>query len=274
MRKNLIYFISKKRFGLILILLLYLVSLLFLAGCSDKDKLPANNGNDNNSGKNMKEIIWHDHSTIQLNSQEKNVVIYVDPYNLGNEKNNLDNNQLNNNLDKADIILITHAHYDHCSLADAIKVSKPTTIILSTADCMKNLEKLDVAKKIVSEPNKKYDINGIMIETIPAYNINTKFHPKENKWVGYIINLNNKKYYHGGDTDKIPEMASLQNIDIAFLPIGGTYTMNVDEAAEAVKLFNPKKVIPIHYGTIVGTKEDAELFKEKCDCNVEILEED
>ncbi|MBI4453124.1 MBL fold metallo-hydrolase [Candidatus Woesearchaeota archaeon] len=230
----------------------------------------------------MKEIIWHGHATIQLNSQEKNVVIYIDPYNLSDKNNNLDNNKLNNNfdnnLDKADIILITHAHYDHCSLADAIKVSKPTTIILSTADCLKNLEKLDVNKKVIVEPNKKYDVNGIIVETIPAYNINTKFHPKEKKWVGYVITINNKKYYHAGDTDEIPEMSAfkettLSNIDVAFLPIGGTYTMNAEEAVKAANAFNPKKVIPIHYGNVVGTKEDAELFKEKCNCDVEILEE-
>lgn len=264
--KNVIsLFILKKIFCLILVLILCLVLLLFLAGCSNKDKPPVD---DNNAGKDMKEIIWYGHSTIQLNSQEKNIVIYVDPYNLGEK----------NNLDKADIILITHAHYDHCSLNDAIKVSKPTTIILSTSDCLKNFEKLDVAKKVIAEPDKKYEINGVLIETVPAYNINTKFHPKENNWVGYIIDLNNKKYYHAGDTDNIQEMAALKettlsNIDVAFLPIGGIYTMNADEAVKAANAFNPKKVIPIHYGSIVRTKEDAELFKEKCDCDVEILEE-
>jgi len=261
-----------------MILLLCLVSLLFTVGCSNKNKPPAD---DNNNAENMKEIIWRGHATIQLNSQEKNIVMYIDPYNLDNQNNDLDNNNLNNknnNLDKADIILITHAHYDHCSLADAIKIAKPSTIILATSDCMNNLEKLDVEKKVIVEPNKKYDINGIIVETIPAYNINTKFHPKENNWVGYVINVNNRRYYHAGDTDNIPEMAllkeiTLANIDVAFLPVGGTYTMNAEEAVKAAGAFNPKKAIPIHYGSIVGTKEDAELFKEKCDCDVEILEE-
>ena len=219
----------------------------------------------NNGGGKMKEITWHGQAAIQLNADGK--VIQIDPF------------KIKDGAEKADILLITHGHFDHCSTEDAIKVSKPSTIVVAPKDCLEALEKLDVAEKITAELNKRYEIGGVVIETVPAYNVDKKFHPKESNWVGYVITVGGKRYYHAGDTDKIPEMASLKDgvlkdVDVAFLPVGGTYTMAVEEAAEAVKLFKPKKVVPMHYGTVpeVGEKEDGNRFKEKCDCEVEVLE--
>ncbi|MBT4824719.1 MBL fold metallo-hydrolase [Candidatus Woesearchaeota archaeon] len=235
-----------------ILMILILSTTLFILGC----------GQDNNNDKdNMDGIIWHGQSTIQINSLDK--VLYFDPFNMGT------------GLEKADFIVITHAHYDHCSFKDILKVSKPETILFATPDCLSELENLDIAKKIAIIPHQNYAIEGyedFSLTTIPAYNIERKFHPKGKKWIGAIAHFNNKRYYHAGDTDAIPEMSLLKGIDVAFLPIGGTYTMDAKEAAVATKMFNPKKVIPIHYGSIVGNKEDAVVFENLCGCEVDILE--
>ena len=233
--------------------------LLVTSGCNKlKDK---------NGGDKMEDIKWHGQAAIQLDDAASGKVVYIDPF------------QIKDGAEKADIILITHSHFDHCSMADAAKIAKPSTIVIAPDGCLEALEKLDVAEKMAVELGKKYEVAGVTIETVPAYNVDKQFHPKANNWVGYVITLAGKRYYHAGDTDKIPEMLSLKDsalkdIDVAFLPIGGTYTMDVDEAVSAVKLFNPKKVVPIHYGTVpdVGTKEDGERFREKCSCEVEVLE--
>lgn len=252
MKKKLIYSI------LIFLLIIVLVSLITLG-------IKYFNNKNNNQGDNMKEIILHGHATIQINEvenlgeEQNEKIIYIDPF------------ELKEGLDKADVIFMTHGHHDHCSIKDAAKISKPNTIVVATADCMESLEQLDIKEKLIVEPNKEYEVSGIKFETVPAYNTNKQFHPKTNNWVGFIITLNNKRYYHAGDTDKIPEMSSLKEIDVAFMPVGGTYTMTAEEAALATNMFNPKKAIPMHYGSVVGTKEDAETFKDKCDCEAEIL---
>jgi len=116
------------------------------------------------------------------------------------------------------------------------------------------------------------DADGVKIEVVPAYNVGKQFHPKGNDWVGYIIDAKGKRIYHAGDSDFIPEMKSIK-ADIILLPIGGTYTMTPEEAAEAANTINPSILaVPIHFGEIVGTKADAEKFKALCKCDVKILE--
>lgn len=112
---------------------------------------------------------------------------------------------------------------------------------------------------IVAEPNKEYETQGINFNTIPAYNINKKFHPKENNWLGYIITINNVKYYVAGDTDITDENRKVK-CDVAFVPVGGTYTMDFKEAAQLINEIKPKIAVPIHYGSIVGTEQDARNF--------------
>lgn len=187
------------------------------------------------------DIEWLGHSGVRINS------IFIDPY------------QIKTN-EKADLILITHAHYDHCSVEDIQKILKPETICIGPPDCTSVFLRMkDLNFKIIT-PGKKFTSNNSIIESIPAYNLIKPYHPKENEWVGYILTINGKRIYHAGDTDLIPEMNNL-NVDIAFLPIGGKFTMDYEDAAKAVSKIKIKIVIPIHYGSVIGVKEDAEEFK-------------
>ena len=186
------------------------------------------------------------HSSIRINKEK---VIYIDPF------------KINKNYNDADIIFITHDHYDHYSEEDIDKVIKEYTTIVISKDLLKKLLKKGINKNaiIVAEPNKEYETQGINFNTIPAYNINKKFHPKENNWLGYIITINNVKYYVAGDTDITNENRKVK-CDVAFVPVGGTYTMDFKEAARLINEIKPKIAVPIHYGSIVGTEQDARNF--------------
>lgn len=186
------------------------------------------------------------HSSIRINKEK---VIYIDPF------------KINKNYNDADIIFITHDHYDHYSEEDIDKVIKENTTIVISKDLLKKLLKKGINKNaiIVAEPNKEYETQGINFNTIPAYNINKKFHPKENNWLGYIITINNVKYYVAGDTDITDENRKVK-CDVAFVPVGGTYTMDFKEAAQLINEIKPKIAVPIHYGSIVGTEQDARNF--------------
>lgn len=195
------------------------------------------------------------HSSIKF---EKGKVIYFDPY------------KIIENYNDADVVFITHSHYDHFSEEDILKVKKETTKIVVPEDLYNRSLELGFSEEniIVVKPNEEYEVIGINFKTIPAYNLNKNFHPKANNWVGYIITLDNVVYYIAGDTD-ITEENKKVKCDVAFVPIGGTYTMTAKEAASLVNEINPKIAVPIHYGLIVGTKEDAEIFKDSLDDNIE-----
>lgn len=185
------------------------------------------------------EITWLKHASFKIKCLESKVygpefVIYIDPYNVSF-------------AEKADLILVTHDHYDHKDEKSIAQLSKTTTEVL-------------IGGKNIKEGEEK-EVNGAKIKAVPAYNLVKPFHPK-GRGVGFVIEIEGKKIYHAGDTDRIPEMAELGEIDLALLPIGGTYTMNEVEAAEAVKMFSPKKVIPMHYGTLSETPGNPEKFKE------------
>lgn len=196
------------------------------------------------------------HSSIKIN---KGKVIYIDPYNI------------DSNYSDADIIFVTHDHYDHYSEEDIARIKKDNTIIIVPKDMQEKVLKygFEESNIILVEPNKKYTINEISFETIPSYNLNKKFHPKENGWVGYIIEVDNIRYYIAGDTD-ITEENKKVKCDVAFIPVGGTYTMDYKEAAFLSNEIKPQIVIPIHYGSLVGTKQDAiefsKLLDSKIDC--------
>jgi L-ascorbate metabolism protein UlaG (beta-lactamase superfamily) len=202
------------------------------------------------------EIKWLGHAGFLIKNHK---IIYIDPYNI------------KENSEKADIIFITHSHYDHCSVADIKNIIKEGTKIVLTADSQSKITRFSIPIDIqIVEPNKELTLGEIKIATIPAYNIDKPFHPKEEGWVGYIIKMNDILIYCAGDTDLIPEMQKLtgykqpDKIFIALLPIGGRFTMTAEEAAEAAKLIKPTIAIPSHYGNLVGTKEDAEEFVRLC----------
>lgn len=180
---------------------------------------------------------------------KKEKIIYTDPF------------QLNSQYQDADIILITHSHYDHFSEEDIEKVKSKNTIICVTEDLQDRALALGFSKEniILVKPNQTYQILGIEIKTIPAYNTNKKFHPKENNWVGYLLNLQGKVYYVAGDTDITEENKTI-HCDVAFVPVGGTYTMDSKEAVELVNRMKPTFAVPVHYGSVVGTEKDAEIF--------------
>lgn len=183
------------------------------------------------------------HSSIRINKEK---IIYIDPF------------KINKNYNDADIIFITHDHYDHYSEEDIDKVINENTTIIIPEELLTKLLRKGINKNaiITVEPNKNYMLQGIKFETIPAYNTNKTFHPKENGWVGYIITINNVRYYIAGDTDITDENQKVK-CDVAFVPVGGTYTMDFKEAASLINEIKPKIAIPIHYGSVVGTEKDA-----------------
>lgn len=203
----------------------------------------------------VKNIHWLGHDTFKITGEK---VLYTDPFKVKKK-------------DMADIILITHEHYDHCSPDDIKKLQGPQTVIVAPADCA---AKLKGNIKIV-KPGDTLDVSGIRIEVVPSYNTNKQFHTKDRGWVGYIVTVSGERIYLAGDTDYIPEMAGFR-ADIALLPVSGTYVMTADEAVQAALDIRPKIAIPMHYGSIVGTRDDAKKFAEKLKGKivVEILPEE
>ena len=197
------------------------------------------------------------HSSIKI---QKDKIIYIDPF------------RIKETTHDADFIFITHSHYDHFSTQDIIKVAKIDTVFITIQETKSSLELMGIPQNQITivEPNNEYKIKNIKFETVPAYNENKKFHTKENKWVGYIIELNGIKYYIAGDTDNIEEIQKVK-CDVAFIPIGGTFTMDAKEAADLANKIDGKIIVPIHYGEIIGTKEDLERFIKLTNKQVKVL---
>ncbi len=183
---------------------------------------------------------WLGHASFHLKMGGK--VIYFDPWKIASGE-------------KADLILITHSHFDHFSVEDVKKVATEQTAIIATPDC----KGLPGSLKFV-KPGDILTVGDVTVEAVPAYNLNKDFHPKKNQWVGYVVTVGGKRIYHAGDTDAIPEMNGLKNIDIALLPVSGVYVMTAEEAAKAANTFHPATVVPMHWGDIVGNRKDAERF--------------
>lgn len=202
------------------------------------------------------EIRWLGHSGFLIKNSK---VIYIDPYNI------------KANSEKADLILITHSHYDHCSVADMNKIIKEGTKIVIPADCQSKITRFDMPIRIeVIEPGQQLTFGDIRISTLASYNVDKPFHSKNEYWVGYLIEVDSIFIYHAGDTDVIPEMQRLTGYKqsnkkfVALLPVGGRFTMTAEEAVEAAKIIKPSLAIPMHYGSIVGSEEDAQEFCNLC----------
>jgi len=201
----------------------------------------------------LKNIKRLGHAGFAINALDK--IIVIDPFQI-------------KEIVPADIILITHSHYDHCSVKDIAKIKKPDTVIVTEAE---SAEKLSGDVRVV-KPGDKITVSGVQIEAVEAYNTNKAFHPKSNGWLGFIITVDGIRIYHAGDTDLIPEMDNFE-VNIALLPVSGTYVMTADEAVEAAKRLKPEIAIPMHFDSIVGSKEDAIKFKKALEgiCEVELL---
>lgn len=199
----------------------------------------------------LKNIHWLGHDTFRITGEK---TVYTDPFKI--KKN-----------DTADIILITHEHYDHCSPEDIKKIQGPNTLIITVSDCAKKLS----GNIRTIKPGDKISAGGVEIGAVPAYNTNKQFHTKDRGWVGYVFTVNSQRIYLAGDTDHIPEMKLLKNIDIALLPVSGTYVMTAEEAVRAALDIRPKVAIPMHYASIVGTKNDAERFAKGLKGSIEVL---
>ena len=197
------------------------------------------------------------HSSIKIG---KDKIIYLDPFRIKEVPHD------------ADYIFITHSHYDHFSVQDILKVAKIDTIFVSTEDTKSSLELMGIPEEqiVIVEPNNNYELKDIKFETVLSYNENKKYHPKKNNWVGYIIELSGNKFYIAGDTDNIKEIQNIKS-DIAFLPIGGEFTMKPQEAADLANIIDCKIVVPTHYAEIVGTKEDLEEFINLTNKQIEVL---
>ncbi len=195
------------------------------------------------------------HSSIVIRREK---TIYIDSF------------KIDKNYNDADIIMITHDHFDHYSEEDIDKVRKEDTVIVIPESLYIKALKIGFVDEniVIVEPNNEYEVKGVKFKTIPAYNVNKQFHPKENAWVGYLIELDGNTYYIAGDTDITEENTKVE-CDVAFLPIGGTYTMDYEEAAKLANIIKPKVVVPIHYGEIVGEKADGEKFKNLVNSEIE-----
>ena len=198
----------------------------------------------------LENITINEHSSIRITDEDTGVVIYCDPFHIPAETKD------------ADIILITHPHYDHFSPEDCRKVMKPGSVLIipETIEAEVLEAGFEDFRLIKMRPHSLITVSGVNIAAIPSYNVNKPNHLKGKGWLGYILSMSCERIYIAGDTDLIPEGIA-SRCDIALVPIGGTYTMNAEEAAEFVNRMQPEVAIPTHYGSIVGTPEDAETFK-------------
>jgi L-ascorbate metabolism protein UlaG (beta-lactamase superfamily) len=205
---------------------------------------------------------WLGHDGFRIVAGSK--TIYIDPYQLGKAQQNKND---------ADIVFISHNHFDHLSMDDLKHVIGKKTSIVAAKECLDQLKAAGAAEVKGVVPGDRLAVQGVPVEAIAAYNTNKKFHPKADNKVGFVITINGMRIYHAGDTDDIPEMITAKP-DVALMPVSGTYVMTAEEAARAVnEKIKPKKLaIPMHYGSIVGSEKDATTFKQLVTaCPVQML---
>jgi len=195
-------------------------------------------------------IKWLGHDGFRI---EGSKTVYFDPYEVGAGP-------------AADLILVTHEHFDHCSPSDVAALSGGHTVIVTEKD---SADKLSGEVRVM-RPGDTLTLDGVKIEAVPAYNVDKQFHPRANGWLGFIVEIDGVRIYHAGDTDFIPEMEEM-TVDIALLPVSGTYVMTAAEAVEAAMAIAPKLAIPMHFGAIVGSDSDAAAFREALSGKVDVL---
>lgn len=197
----------------------------------------------------LEKMTWLGHDCFRVDGSK---TVYIDPYNIEPGKT-------------ADLVLVTHDHFDHCSPDDVQKIMRPETVVVTEKD---SAGKLSGDVRTV-KPGESLTVDDVRIEAVPAYNIGKDFHPKANGWLGFVLEMDQVRIYHAGDTDFIPEMKDLK-VDIALLPVSGTYVMTADEAVEAALAIAPGVAVPMHYGAIVGDSSDADTFKAKLEGKIDV----
>lgn len=205
-------------------------------------------------------ITINTHSSIRLETKQ-GTVIYVDPYGFTTQPHD------------ADLILVTHTHFDHFSPEDIAKVRTSRTVFVMPAFSMGEFMRagfMDESAAFLAPDEHAMPLPGIEIETVPAYNVSKAFHPEDNAWLGYVIEIDGLRVYVAGDTDDLPENRSL-DCDIALVPVGGTYTMDAREAAAFVNALRPAVAIPEHYGTVAGSPDDGKTFASLVDPSIEVV---
>lgn len=228
----------------------FVCSGLGIVGCA-REKLKTQKTEE--VSKMLEKVHWLGHASFKIMGEK---TVYVDPYQIkGGEI--------------ADIILITHDHFDHLSENDIRKIQGDKTVVVVPASAAGAVS----GNVRTVKPGDTLTVEDVEIQVVPSYNIGKQFHPREKEYVGYIFRVGDVTYYHAGDTDVIPEMKEIQT-DVAFLPVGGNYTMNAEEAAKAAGDIQPKVAVPMHWGTIVGSEKDAEKFKNLCGCEARILKQE
>lgn len=198
-----------------------------------------------------KNIHWLGHAGFRIDGHK---VIYFDPYQIQSGP-------------QADLVFISHNHFDHCSPEDVAKIQGPETIIVTERG---SAGKLSGDVRVV-KPGETLDLDDVKILCVPSYNTDKDFHPRRNGWLGFLVEMSDIRIYHAGDTDFIPEMKGLMNVHIALLPVSGTYVMTAEQAVKAALAIEPELAIPMHYGTIVGGNQDALTFKKALDGKIPVM---
>ncbi len=208
------------------------------------------------------EITWLGHDGFKI---KKERVVYVDPFKLAGK------------MEAADLVCVTHEHFDHLSVDDLKKIVTAKTTVLTIPACEKAVKELKAKAVRLVSAGQRLEVDGVSVEVVPAYNTSkfrspgNPFHPKADGKVGFVLGMGGLRIYHAGDTDQIPEMAQVKGVDVALLPVSGTYVMTAEEAVRACEAIQPKLAIPMHYGSIVGSAADAETFRRGVKCRVEVL---
>lgn len=207
----------------------------------------------------LENIHWLGHDSFRIDGD---VTVYLDPW------------KLKPGQPQADLVLVTHDHYDHLSLDDIRRLAGPDTVVVGPASVTARVEGLET---VTVAPGESIEVKGVPVETVAAYNLDKfrapgePFHPREAGYVGYIVTVDGVRYYHAGDTDAVPEMRTVRT-DVALLPVGGTFTMTCEEACTACDMIDARAAVPMHYADIVGDKSDAERFRAGCGIPVTILQ--